>query len=366
MLKYLSKHYLDKIARSYGWTTPVNTVPKETAVKNVPYNFQFSTQPRQTWESRMLPTTPVALGSFPNPDVMRKSYGVPVEAWATYNKSLQDMVPKIKNGKEVVNEKGEPVLIQRSNQLPSDYALNVPKMPHGWTSNPTFNRIPDGVIWAQGRRESDGGLKDNNKASRGMFQPERPIFNRLVQRFPAQMKGITWEGLSKNPAHAHTVRDLTDQLNARDFHARYGRLPTIKESLMMYKEGLNVFQQPEGSPTYQRGRTYVNNIVKDLFYHNPAYAKKVFPELSGFKAVPFVPVKPPAPSRPITNNKTNTTTSPNMYAVKSGDSLGTIVANRGIKGATNIYNMVNKIKKLNSLQNDKIKPGQQLILPEGL
>lgn len=56
----------------------------------------------------------------------------------------------------------------------------------------------------------------------------------------------------------------------------------------------------------------------------------------------------------------------NMYTVKNGDILSRIVTARGITGATNIYNMVNKIKKINNLNNDKIKPGQTLILPDGL
>jgi LysM repeat protein len=239
-------------------------------------------------------------------------------------------------------------------------------MPSDWAPSPTFKRLPDGVIWAQGRRESDGGARNSNKASRGMFQPELPIFKRLVKRFPAQMKGITWEGLSNNVEHAHKVRDLTDLLNAKDFNNRYGRLPTIKETLMMYKEGLDVFNQPKNSETYQRGRQYVNNIVKDLFYHNPTYAKKVFPELVNYKDIPLVPLKAiPKTSSPI-NTKTMPKNPSNMYTVQSGDNLGKIVANRGIRGATNIYNMVNKIKKINNLNSDVLRPNQQLKLPEGL
>lgn len=56
----------------------------------------------------------------------------------------------------------------------------------------------------------------------------------------------------------------------------------------------------------------------------------------------------------------------NVYTVRPKDTLGRIVAARGIKGATNIYNMVNKIKKINNMNSDIIKPGQQLKLPEGL
>lgn len=74
---------------------------------------------------------------------------------------------------------------------------------------------------------------------------------------------------------------------------------------------------------------------------------------------------------PIVNStvkpKNVTTIKPsNVYTVQAGDSLSKIVANRGIKGATNIYNMVNKIKKINNMNNDVIRPNQQLKLPEGL
>jgi hypothetical protein len=361
MLNKIASNYLDKVAKEFGWKAPEIVVPKELSVKNVPYTFNFTLKPRQNWMDRQLATRPVKLGNFPNADKMRKSYGIPIEAWQMYNEHLKHMVPMIRNGKRVIDEAGKPKLIEQARQLNSKSILNVPQMPSDWEPSPTFKRLPDGVIWAQGRRESDGGIKNNNKASRGMFQPELPIFKRLVKRFPDQMKGITWEGLSNNVEHAHKVRDLTDLLNAKDFNNRYGRLPTIKETLMMYKEGLNVFNQPKNSETYQRGRQYVNNIVKDLFYHNPTYAKKVFPELVNYKDIPLVPLK----AIPKTTLSVNVKNPSNVYTVQSGDILSRIVAARGIKGATNIYNMVNKIKKINNLKNDNIKPGQTLILPDG-
>ena len=160
----------------------------------------------------------------------------------------------------------------------------------------------------------------------------------------------------------YTVNDLDDdgkqreifsiwlQHQGKQYQRKFKKAPTRETLLRMWNGGPRGYNNP-------KTLKYVQEINK----------RKANPQNWGMQYGVITLAKNKAPIvNSVVKPKNVTTTPSNMYTVKAGDSLSKIVANRGIKGATNIYNMVNKIKKINNINSDVIRPNQQLKLPEGL
>ena len=212
----------------------------------------------------------------------------------------------------------------------------------------------------------EGDFVNGVPHSRGLLHI-RKVFPREQAKYEARRNGkpMTYYPVLDDVndlGYNYTVNDLDDDSKQREifsiwlqhqgtqYQRKFKKVPTRETLLRMWNGGPRGYNNP-------KTLNYVQEINK----------RKANPQNWGMQYGVITPAKNKAPIVNSAVKPKNVTTTPsNMYTVKAGDSLSKIVANRGIKGATNIYNMVNKIKNINNINSDVIRPNQQLKLPEGL
>lgn len=212
----------------------------------------------------------------------------------------------------------------------------------------------------------EGDFIDGVPHSRGLLHI-RKVFPKEQAKYEARRNGkpMTYYPVLDDVndlGYNYTVNDLDNDTKQREIF-----------SLWLQHHGAQYKNKFKKSPTREtllrmwNGGPRGYNNPKTLKYVQEINKRKANPQNWGMQYGVIVPAKSKTPIvNPVVKPKNVATTPANVYTVQAGDSLGKIVANRGIKGATNIYNMVNKIKKINNLNSDVIRPKQQLKLPEGL
>lgn len=213
----------------------------------------------------------------------------------------------------------------------------------------------------------EGDFVDGVPHSRGLLHI-RKVFPGEKAKYEARRNGkpMTYYPVLDDVndlGYNYTVNDLDDDNKQREIFSIW-----LQHHGTQYKRKFNKSPNREILLRMWNGGPRGYNNPKTLNYVQEINKRKANPQNWGMQYGVIVPAKKKAPIvNPVVKPKNVTITKPsNMYTVQAGDNLGKIVANRGIKGATNIYNMVNKIKKINNLNSDVLRPNQQLKLPEGL